>query len=68
MPFIQTDIQGVVVFEPRVFTDARGYFFETYNEQVFREAGIDAVFVQDTSVSLTLIARPGISISMMSPS
>ncbi|MGN0904302.1 MAG: dTDP-4-dehydrorhamnose 3,5-epimerase [Alphaproteobacteria bacterium] len=47
MPFIQTDIQGVVVFEPRVFTDARGYFFETYNEQVFREAGIDAVFVQD---------------------
>lgn len=47
MPFIQTEIKGVVIFEPRIFTDARGYFFETYNENVFKEAGIDAKFVQD---------------------
>lgn len=47
MPFIQTEIKDVVIFEPRLFTDARGYFFETYNEKVFKEAGIDACFVQD---------------------
>lgn len=47
MAFIQTDIDGVVVFEPRVFPDSRGYFFETYNEKLFRDNGIDAVFVQD---------------------
>ena len=47
MAFIQTDIDGVVIFEPRVFPDSRGYFFETYNEKLFRDNGIDAVFVQD---------------------
>lgn len=47
MTFIQTDIAGVVIFQPRVFPDSRGYFFETYNEKLFRDNGIDAVFVQD---------------------
>lgn len=47
MAFIQTDIDGVVIFEPRVFPDSRGYFFEAYNEKLFRDNGIDAVFVQD---------------------
>ncbi len=47
MPFIQTKIDGVVIFEPRIFQDDRGYFFETYNEKVFHEAGITANFVQD---------------------
>ena len=47
MPFIETKILGVVIFEPRIFTDDRGYFFETYNEKVFKEGGIDADFVQD---------------------
>lgn len=47
MPFIQTKIKDVVIFEPRIFTDERGYFFETYNENVFKEAGITARFVQD---------------------
>ena len=47
MPFIETKISGVVIFEPRIFTDDRGYFFETYNEKVFKEAGIDVNFVQD---------------------
>lgn len=47
MPFIKTKIQGVVIFEPRIFTDDRGYFFETYNEKVFKDAGIDVDFVQD---------------------
>ena len=47
MKIIQTPIEGLLVIEPRVFADARGYFVETYNEQRYREAGIDAQLVQD---------------------
>jgi dTDP-4-dehydrorhamnose 3,5-epimerase len=47
MPFIQTDIAGLLVFEPKVFEDNRGYFFEAYNEKIFAEAGIGIKFVQD---------------------
>jgi dTDP-4-dehydrorhamnose 3,5-epimerase len=47
MNIIKTPIEGLLILEPRVFSDARGYFVETYNEQRYREAGIDAVFVQD---------------------
>lgn len=47
MEIIKTPIEGLIVIEPRVFNDARGYFIETYNEQRYREAGIDALFVQD---------------------
>jgi dTDP-4-dehydrorhamnose 3,5-epimerase len=43
-----TAIAGVLVIEPRVFADARGFFFESYNERAFAEAtGIAAKFVQD---------------------
>ncbi len=51
--FIQTEIPGLVVVEPRVFGDNRGYFMETYVERVFREGGIDADFVQDNQSSST---------------
>jgi len=37
----------VLVIEPRVFEDARGFFLESYNRRAFAEAGIDAEFVQD---------------------
>ena len=47
MEIIKTPIEGLLLIEPRVFSDARGYFIETYNEQRYREAGIDTVFVQD---------------------
>ena len=47
MHIIKTPIDGLLVIEPQVFKDARGYFVETYNEQRYREAGIDSVFVQD---------------------
>lgn len=43
----KTEIEGLVVIEPQVFKDARGWFMETYNEQRYREAGIDVRFVQD---------------------
>ncbi len=45
--FTQTEIPGVVVIEPRVFGDARGYFMETYKETDFAAAGIPGPFVQD---------------------
>ena len=47
MNIIKTPIEGLLVIEPQVFKDARGYFVETYNEQRYKEAGIDAQFVQD---------------------
>ena len=46
MDVIKTDIEGVVIIEPRVFGDARGYFFESYNARDFAEVA-DVTFVQD---------------------
>lgn len=51
MPFIGTDIPGLLVFEPTVFADNRGYFFESYNEKNFRDHGINIKFVQDNESS-----------------
>lgn len=45
--FIETEIPGVVVIEPTVFGDDRGYFMETYQIDDFAAAGIDKPFVQD---------------------
>ena len=42
--FTQTEIPGVVVIEPQVFGDDRGYFMETYQKDQFAEAGIDKEF------------------------
>lgn len=47
MNIIETDIQGVVIIEPRVFTDSRGYFFESFSQRLFEEKVGKAVFVQD---------------------
>ena len=47
MNVIKTDIEGVVILEPRVFTDARGYFFESYNKKNFDELVGRVDFVQD---------------------
>ena len=41
------DIEGLYVIEPTVFKDERGYFVETYNQNDFKEAGLNMVFVQD---------------------
>ncbi len=51
MPFTQTTIPGLLVFEPKVFEDSRGYFFESFNQEVFKAAGIDMDFVQDNQSS-----------------
>jgi dTDP-4-dehydrorhamnose 3,5-epimerase len=48
MLFHKTAIPGLMIFEPSVFGDHRGYFFESYNERTFREeGGVEAKFVQD---------------------
>lgn len=47
MPFISTDIPGLLVYEPRVFEDSRGYFFESYNFNTFSADGVAMSFVQD---------------------
>lgn len=47
MNVIKTDIEGVMILEPRVFTDARGYFFESYNKSVFDREVCPVDFVQD---------------------
>jgi dTDP-4-dehydrorhamnose 3,5-epimerase len=51
MPFISTPIPDLLVFEPKVHSDARGYFFESYNESVFQQEGIDIRWVQDNQSS-----------------
>ncbi len=47
MPFSTTEFPGLVIFEPKVFGDDRGYFFESFNQKVFEETGINRPFVQD---------------------
>ena len=47
MNFIKTAIEGVMIVEPRVFEDERGYFFESYNEAEFVKNAIANKFVQD---------------------
>jgi dTDP-4-dehydrorhamnose 3,5-epimerase len=47
MPFIKTDFPGLLIFEPKVFEDSRGYFFESYNQNVCRSEGVHIDFVQD---------------------
>jgi dTDP-4-dehydrorhamnose 3,5-epimerase len=47
MEVIETKLKGVLVLKPKVFEDARGYFFESYNENLFRQAGLNLSFVQD---------------------
>ena len=47
MNVIKTDIEGVVIIEPRIFEDARGYFFESFSQREFEEKVGKIVFVQD---------------------
>lgn len=44
---IPTSLPGVIIIEPRVFSDERGFFFESYNQQIMANVGITGKFVQD---------------------
>jgi len=47
MKFLATDLPGVIVIEPDIYRDPRGFFLETYHAQKYRDGGIGAGFVQD---------------------
>ncbi len=47
MPFTETGFPGLLIYEPTVFGDHRGYFFESYNANTFQAAGLEYNFVQD---------------------
>ncbi len=47
MNVIRCELEGLLILEPKVFGDARGFFMETWNQRRYREAGLDAPFVQD---------------------
>ncbi len=47
MPFIKTHFPGLLIFEPKIFEDSRGYFYESYNENTFLQKDINIKFVQD---------------------
>ncbi|MFZ9718653.1 MAG: dTDP-4-dehydrorhamnose 3,5-epimerase family protein, partial [Chitinophagaceae bacterium] len=53
MPFVETGFEGLIVFEPVVFGDSRGYFFESYNEKLFEDAELHYKWVQDNQSSST---------------
>ena len=45
--FTETPIEGLKVFTPKIWGDDRGFFFESYNYDAFRQAGINCLFIQD---------------------
>ena len=47
MKVIETDLPGVLIIEPKVFPDARGFFVETYQKERYQAMGISPEFVQD---------------------
>ena len=47
MELIDTGIEGLWVIRPKVFADPRGYFFESYNKEIFAKNGLNMIFVQD---------------------
>ncbi len=47
MEIVETPIEGLLLFKPRVFSDARGYFYESWRLQDYRDAGVEGGFLQD---------------------
>lgn len=44
---VRTEIEGLYIIEPKVYDDTRGYFYESYNQKLFSEVGLNMTFVQD---------------------
>ncbi len=64
MNIITCEFDGIIVIEPKVFGDARGYFFESFNREKFATAGITADFVQDNESFSTLGVLRGLHYQM----
>jgi dTDP-4-dehydrorhamnose 3,5-epimerase len=67
MEIIKTSIPEVIVFVPPVFTDSRGYFLETYQQQKYAEAGISKSFVQDNQSYSTKNVLRGLHFQLRHP-
>ena len=65
--FSETGIEGMVVVEPTVFEDNRGYFMETFHENDFKEKGIDLKFVQDNQSKSSKGVLRGLSFQLKYP-
>ena len=67
MKITPTQLQEVILVEPRVFRDERGFFLETYHAEKYRQGGIDAVFVQDNHSSSTQDILRGLHAQRLRP-
>ena len=67
MNVVPTALPGVLILEPRVFSDARGHFFESFNQRVMVEAGIDTSFVQDNHSSSVRGVLRGLHYQIQNP-
>lgn len=63
----ETGIEGLLVIEPKVFPDSRGYFFESYNKQDFEEAGLHYDFVQDNQSKSSKMVLRGLHFQIEHP-
>jgi dTDP-4-dehydrorhamnose 3,5-epimerase len=64
---IETSLPGVFALEPRVFGDERGFFFESYNQQMMADAGINETFVQDNHSRSSRNVLRGLHYQIMHP-
>ncbi|MCK5492413.1 MAG: dTDP-4-dehydrorhamnose 3,5-epimerase [Candidatus Omnitrophica bacterium] len=60
MKIINTDIPGLLIFEPKIFGDERGCFFDSYDEKIFKSAGINRIFVRDSQTESSLKVLRGL--------
>ena len=67
MKIVETHLPGVVVLEPKRFGDNRGFFLETYRDDVFAQAGITANFVQDNHSRSTRGVLRGLHYQLVQP-
>jgi dTDP-4-dehydrorhamnose 3,5-epimerase len=67
MEFIPTQIPDVILIQPKVFPDARGFFLESYREDLFTLSGIDTTFVQDNHSASTKGVLRGLHYQIRQP-
>lgn len=65
MKVIETDIEGVVIIEPKVFSDERGYFFESFSQKEFEKKVCKTTFVQDNESKSTYGVLRGLHFQKM---
>jgi dTDP-4-dehydrorhamnose 3,5-epimerase len=67
MRFVETALPGVIVVEPDVYRDARGFFLETFHAEKYAAAGIPAIFVQDNHSSSVRNTLRGLHMQVRKP-